>query len=289
MEAFDMNIEMTEEEEGLKQLQKIELENLKKIIEICEENNLRYFLIGGSLIGVIRHHGFIPWDDDVDIGLPRPDYNKFVKIAKKYLPEHMDIKTLTSEPNYKCYFTRLINNRRKIYWEHGQYTAVIGVWTDVFPIDGLPTNPIHRKLHVFNVNLHKALYKFTQIDYVTTNKKRPIYEKVLIKFAMLTHIGKLLSPEKTLQKLDWILQKYDYDKAQYVWNFSGCYGKREIVPKYQLGGERKDTFEGLSVSIPEGAEDYLMNIYGDYMKLPPIEERTSHPIKFVNEKGENSI
>lgn len=266
----------------LKTLQEIELENLKKIIEICEVNNLRYFLIGGSLIGVLRHNGFIPWDDDIDIGLPRPDYNKFVQIVKNYLPDHMDSQTLTSDPNYKCYFTRLINNRKKIYWEHGQYTAIIGVWTDVFPIDGLPDNSICRKLHVLNVNLHKALYKFTQIDYVTTNKQRPFYEKVLIEFAMLTHIGKILSPDKTLKALDTVLQKYDYDKAKYVWNFSGCYGKKEIVPKYQLSGNRKGLFEGLSVNIPEGAEDYLTSIYGDYMQLPPIEKRKSHAIKFVD-------
>lgn len=278
-----MSVEMIEKEEGLKQLQKIEVENMKKIIEICEENNLRYFLIGGSLIGVIRHQGFIPWDDDVDIGLPRPDYNKFVKIAKKYLPEYMDIKTMTSEPNYKCYYTRVINNRKKIYWEHGQYTAVIGIWTDVFPFDGLPNNKIQRKLHVFNAFLHKALYKFTQIDYVSTNKKRPFYEKVLIKFAMLTHIGKLLSPEKTLLKLDHVLQKYDYDKSEYVWNFAGGYGTREIVPKWQLSGEREGTFENLTVNIPEKSEEYLTSIYGDYMELPPVEKRQSHAIRFANE------
>lgn len=278
------NIQMTPnvDARNLKILQEIELENLKKIIEICDANSLRYFLIGGSLIGVLRHHGFIPWDDDIDIGLPRPDYNKFVKIVKQYLPEHMDVKTMSSDPNYKCYFTRLINNRKKIYWEHGQYTAVIGVWTDIFPIDGLPTNSLHRKLHVLHVNIRKALYKFTQAEYLTTNKKRPLYESALIKFAMITHIGKLLSPDKTLSSLDKVLQKYNFDKAKYVWNFSGCYGKREIVPKYQLSGNRKGMFEGLVVNIPESAEDYLTSIYGDYMKLPPVEERKSHAIRFVD-------
>lgn len=267
---------------NLRVLQEIELENLKKVIEICEANHLRYFLIGGSLIGVLRHQGFIPWDDDIDIGIPRPDYNRFIKIVKQYLPEYMDSKTMTSDPNYKCYFTRLINNRKKIYWEHGQYTAVIGIWTDVFPIDGLPSSWLGRQLHVLNVYYHKVLYKFTQIDYVTTNKKRPLYERVLIKFAMLTHIGKMLSADRTLRALDDTLQKYDYDKARYVWNFSGCYGRREIVPKYQLSGERKGCFEGLQVNIPEGAEDYLTAIYGDYMQLPPVESRKSHDIQFAD-------
>ena len=273
-----------EQSAQLKLLQGIELENLRMLMEICEKNHLRYYLIGGSLLGAMRHRGFIPWDDDIDVGLPRPDYNRFVQIAKEYLPAHMDVKTMTSDPNYKCYFTRLINNKKKIYWDHGQYTAVIGVWMDVFPLDGLPENPLLRKLQVFRVKLAKALYKFTQIDYVSTNRtNRPLSERVLIRFAQLTRIGKLMNADKRLQKLDRALQRYDYDTSAYAWNFSGCYGKREIVPHIQLGGSRTAEFEGLRVSIPEAAEDYLTSIYGDYMKLPPEDQRRSHEVRFAEE------
>ena len=273
-----------EQSAQLKLLQEIELENLRMLMEICEKNHLRYYLIGGSLLGAMRHKGFIPWDDDIDVGLPRPDYNRFVQIAKDYLPAHMDIKTMTSDPNYKCYFTRLINNKKKIYWDHGQYTAVIGVWMDVFPLDGLPENPLLRKLQVFRVKLNKALYKFTQIDYVTTNRtNRPFSERFLIRFAQLTHIGRLMDADRRLKKLDRALQRYDYDTSDYAWNFSGCYGKREIVPHIQLGGSRTAEFEGMQVSIPEAAEDYLTSIYGDYMKLPPEDQRRSHEVRFAEE------
>ena len=273
-----------EQSAQLKLLQEIELENLRMLMEICEKNHLRYYLIGGSLLGAMRHKGFIPWDDDIDVGLPRPDYNRFVQIAKGYLPDHMDVKTMTSDPNYKCYFTRLINNKKKIYWDHGQYTAVIGVWMDVFPLDGLPENPLLRKLQVFRVKLNKALYKFTQIDYVSTNRtNRPLSERVLIRFAQLTRIGRLMNADRRLEKLDQALQRYDYDASAYAWNFSGCYGKREIVPHIQLGGSRTAQFEGMQVSIPEAAEDYLTSIYGDYMKLPPEDQRRSHEVRFAEE------
>ena len=273
-----------EQSAQLKLLQEIELENLRMLMEICEKNHLRYYLIGGSLLGAMRHKGFIPWDDDIDVGLPRPDYNRFVQIAKSYLPDHMDVRTMTSDPNYKCYFTRLINNKKKIYWDHGQYTAVIGVWMDVFPLDGLPDNPLLRKLQVFRVKLAKALYKFTQIDYVSTNRtNRPLSERVLIRFAQLTRIGRLMNADRRLQKLDRALQRYDYDTCAYAWNFSGCYGKREIVPHIQLGGSRTAQFEGMQVSIPEAAEDYLTSIYGDYMKLPPEDQRKSHEVRFAEE------
>lgn len=270
--------------EQLKLLQQIELENLRMLMQICEENHLRYYLIGGSLLGAMRHGGFIPWDDDIDVGLPRPDYNRFVQIAKGYLPPHMDVKTMTSDPNYKCYFTRLINNRRKIYWDHGQYTAVIGVWMDVFPIDGLPKGKLERSLHVFRVKLLKALYKFTQIDYVTTNREnRPFAERFLIRFAQITRVGRLLNADARLRSLDRALQRYDYDASPYAWNFSGCYGKREIVPHNQLGGSRSAQFEGMEVSIPEAAEAYLTSIYGDYMQLPPEDQRRSHEVRFAEE------
>ncbi len=273
--------------EQLKLLQQIELENLRMLMRICEENHLRYYLIGGSLLGAMRHRGFIPWDDDIDVGLPRPDYNRFVRIAKGYLPAHMDVKTMTSDPNYKCYFTRLINNRRKIYWDHGQYTAVIGVWMDVFPIDGLPEGKLARNLHVFRVKCLKALYKFTQIDYVTTNRtNRPFAERFLIRFARLTRVGRLLNADRRLQSLDRALQRYDYDSSAYAWNFSGCYGKREIVPRIQLGGSRTAEFEGMRVSIPEAAEAYLTSIYGDYMRLPPEDQRRSHEVRFAEEESE---
>ena len=273
-----------EQSAQLKLLQEIELENLRMLMEICEKNHLRYYLIGGSLLGAMRHRGFIPWDDDIDVGLPRPDYNRFVQIAKEYLPAHMDVKTMTSDPNYKCYFTRLINNKKKIYWDHGQYTAVIGVWMDVFPLDGLPDNPLLRKMQVFRVKLAKALYNFTQIDYVSTNRtNRPLSERVLIRFAQLTRIGRLMNADRRLQKLDRALQRYDYDTCAYAWNFSGCYGKREIVPHIQLGGSRTAQFEGMQVSIPEAAEDYLTSIYGDYMKLPPEDQRRSHEVRFAEE------
>ena len=272
-----------QKDSDLKIIQKLELENLDVLISICSKYNLRYYLIGGSLIGVLRHKGFIPWDDDIDVGLPRTDYNEFVKVVANELPDYMAAKTMTSDPNYKCYYTRLINNKKKIYWDHGQYKAKIGIWMDVFPLDGLPNNTITRKMHVFNVNVHKAIYKFSQINYITTNKSRPFIERFLIKFAMVTHVGNFIDADKSLRSLDRILQKYDYDTQNWAWNFSGCYGKREQVPKIQLGGKRKGYFENREVSIPEEAEHYLDNIYGNWRELPPVEKRVSHAIEFVEE------
>lgn len=268
-------------DQQLKLLQDCELETFKLFKKICDENNIRYYMIGGTLIGVIRHQGFIPWDDDIDVGLPRSDYNRFLEVAPNYLPEYMDLKTKSSDPNFKCYFTRFINNKKKIYWDQGQYIAKIGIWMDVFPIDGLPNNKLLREIQVLKVYWWKMLYKFTQIDYIMTNRERSKMEWILIKFAQITRIGNFLSADGTLNMLDKQLQKYDFDKCNYAWNYSGGHGLKEIMPKRLWAGKRTGVFEGLEVSIPENTEEHLTYIFGDYMKVPPENERVTHAIRFV--------
>ena len=271
-------------DEKIKILQKMELENLIFFKRICEENHLRYYLVGGTLIGVMRHQGFIPWDDDIDVAMPRPDYNKFLEIVSTYLPDNLEIKSKTSEPNFKCYFTRLINNKKKIYWNQGQYVASIGIWMDIFPVDGLPNNILLRYIHILGIYWYKMIYKFTQIDYVMTNKKRNVIETILIKFAKITRIGKLFSGEKVLDKIDKKLQKYDYEKSKYLWNYAGGHGLKEVMKRDWWGGkERTGTFEGMTVMIPEKSEEHLTYLFGDYMKLPPENERYTHKIEFVED------
>ena len=230
-----------EKNETLAKLQRIELKTLKQIARICEAENIRYFIIGGTLIGALRHKGFIPWDDDVDVGIPRDDYNRFVQVAKKYLPDNYEVRTMDSSRTYKCYYTRVVDNDMKILWDHGQYKAEIGVWTDVFPLDGLPSGKLRRKLHVFRLNAIKALYKFTQIDNVSTNLKRPFVERALIRFAMATRVGRLFNGDKLLQMLDRALQKYNFDRCEYMFNYSGCYrGPRDRTARLLRRGADGD-------------------------------------------------
>lgn len=263
---------------SLAKLQAIELKTLKQIARICEAEHIRYFIIGGTLIGAMRHKGFIPWDDDVDVGIPRDDYNRFIRVARKYLPDNYEVRTMDSSRTYKCYYTRVVDNDMKILWDHGQYKAEIGVWADVFPLDGLPSNRLQRKLHVFLLNGIKMLYKFTQIDNVSTNLDRPFIERALIHIAMATRVGRFFDGDGLLHRLDRWLQKYNFDKCDYVFNYSGCYRNREIAPRAFFDGVQMIPFEDMYVSAPSGADGYLRNVYGDYMQMPPPEKQVSHHV-----------
>ncbi len=105
-------------DDSLKKLQKLELEMLLKIVDICEKNNITYYLFGGTLIGAVRHEGFIPWDDDIDLGMPRPDYEKFLEIAESELGENYDLLTPFKNPKYQFSFSKVIKLPCLHTWHH---------------------------------------------------------------------------------------------------------------------------------------------------------------------------
>ena len=119
----------------LRRLQLVELDIMKIFSEICEKNNLRYFLVGGTMLGAVRHKGFIPWDDDMDVGMPRPDYEKFLQIVRNNLPEGYSFLNYKQDEEYKRYFSRIVNNKVKIYNASNTKTIVENAWLDIFPFD----------------------------------------------------------------------------------------------------------------------------------------------------------
>lgn len=271
-----MGAEVTMETE-LKKLQKVELNMLKEIHTICEAHRIKYFLIAGTLLGAVRHGGFIPWDDDIDIGMPRPDYDKFAQIARQKLPEYMDIQAYNSHNYYPINFIKVIDKRTRLT-EEAYSERVSGVFIDVFPIDGSPNNRILRKLHYLHVKIYRLL-----IAYCCYNESiiKDNGLKRMIKLSIM-HIVKILEKLGFLKisylhkKMDKLLKKYDYDSSLIVCNYLGGWGQREFVPKEYIGIGAPIMFEGHVFWGVEKPHEYLVKVYGDYMKLPPEEERESH-------------
>ena len=126
-----------EDNSQLRALQLVELEIMKIFVNICERHQLRYIMIGGTMLGAIRHKGFIPWDDDIDVGMPRADYEKFLQIVRAELPADYDFLNYKQNPEYLRYFSRIVDTRVKVTNASYTDTLVEHAWIDIFPLDGL--------------------------------------------------------------------------------------------------------------------------------------------------------
>ena len=252
-------------------LKHIELDIFKNYIYICEKYKLRYYILGGTALGAVRHKGFIPWDDDIDVGMPRYDYEKFLEVAPKELPEYLFLQTNITDKNYPLNFAKIRNSNTSFIETRTQNIKMNhGIYIDVFPLDGYPS--------------FKAIAKMRQtLDIVISKSIKNIffYEKH-IKKTLAGHINDIISHvffkdyRKAVKLRDKLLKKYDYEKCDIVANYCGAWGLKEVMPKSYFGNGTIGEFEGLKVMLPYDYDKYLTSLYGDYMTPPPPEKRISH-------------
>lgn len=249
----------------------------KMVIDICEKHNLRYYMLGGTFLGAVRHKGFIPWDDDVDLGMPRPDYEKFLELVKTELDPRYKVTNFTFGGSNQ-YFTQVLDLKTKIKMTANLNSYDYNIWIDIFPLDGMPNNPLLRKIHKYKLLYRKMLIQFSDFENRINLKviNRPLHERILIKIAIKTKIGRFLDTQKCLLKIDKTLKKYNYDDCDYVVNFFGAYKFKEMFPKSYYGKGRLYKFEDIEMVGAEEYDKILTQMYGDYMKLPPENERGVH-------------
>ena len=265
---------------SLRQLQLVVLENMRLFSEICDKHQLRYYLVGGSMLGAIRHHGFIPWDDDMDVGMPRPDYEKLLLIASDELPEGYSFLNYKQNKQYKRYFSRVVNDKVKIINASNTNKIEENAWLDIFPLDGMPDGILKRKIHFWYMTVIRFFYHASCFNELV-NLYRPgraWYLRAAIKFISITHIGCHMDTKKLMSKLEKELMKYPYDNAKYMVSFFGAYMEKEIVDKTLLGKGRKYQFETLMLNGPEKYDEFLTHFYGDYMRPPEDSEKDKHNI-----------
>ena len=249
----------------LQELKEIELEMLKLFVEVCKKLNLRYYVIGGTVLGTVRHKGFIPWDDDIDVGMPREDYEVFLKKAQELLPEQYFVQTCFTDKEFPANFCK-IRNSNTTFIETSVKNRQMnhGAYIDVFPLDWHPDNK--KDIKIFNL---KNKYYLFVIARSYHKKKKKNYKQF---------VGKILtmftSVKRGLKKRDKLL-KSNKGKT-YLANYSGAWGEKEIMPAcwYDSGVELE--FEGVKVVAPKEYDAWLTQVYGDYMQFPPEEKRVSH-------------
>lgn len=251
---------------------------LREFISICKANNLVYFCCGGTAIGAIRHHGMIPWDDDVDVFMPRPDYDKFIQIAQNKLSSDYELVTPYTYHDYPLYFAKLCNKHTTLM-EEEDTPCIYGLFIDIFPIDGAPDDMDQARLMESKFRKIK-----NRLEAISTHNTFAEYISLLTKPKEWGRfVGKTFGfffrsfyRKRLLGQLNAICYRYNYADSNIVAVYCGSYGPKEVFPKSWLDGSVTFTYEGMEVSLPKGYDNYLRQYYGDYMQLPPEENRISH-------------
>ncbi len=254
-------------QDSVEKLQKIELDIFREVISVCEKLHLKYFLLGGTLLGAVRHQGFIPWDDDIDIGMMREDYEVFLAKAQELLPKHLFLQTNQTD-NWPANFAKIRNsNTTFVETSVGKREMNHGVYIDIFPLDFYPTCKIKQMFFGFKNKIY--VEKISSI--FTGGTSLHGWRKGLVNC-----VASLICPtvEIALKKRERLFKKQK--QSLLVANHCGAWGKKEIVPVEWYGDGCELSFEGLRVRAPIHYEKWLTQVYGDYMQLPPEEKRVTH-------------
>lgn len=266
-------------EKNLSPLQVRLLEMMKWFHQFCVEHDLRYFCLGGTMLGAQRHHGFIPWDDDIDVGLPRRDYEKLMELMKDDNYDPFVLETPYSRnadycyPYSKLYDTRttLIENRRK--------DVVRGIFIDVFPLDGIGET---EQESIHNYKRINKKYNMLLTTVCGIRRERSWYKNLAV-LAVRCIPSYFLSYKRLMMELDRLCALVDYDSSTWVCNCLGAWRFREAMERKYYGNPLLYQFEDIQVYGVEKYNDYLTRLYGDWRQLPPVEkQKTHHDFIYLN-------
>lgn len=246
----------------LEEMRAIQLDMLIKVDAFCRKRGLRYSLGGGTLLGAVRHHGYIPWDDDIDIMMPRPDYEIFLKEFE--VGSHLVVQSYLNDDTYSFLFAKVYDNRTVLI-EEG---AINGIYIDVFPIDGAPSEKDWYSYIEKMDKLQRQLQKVTKF-YKFQNKKF-LKLKYWIKYIYYP------SREKTIKRLDSFFNSYTFEESLFAGAITGRYGKNELMSAEIFRNYTTMQFEGFFFSCITNYDSYLTKHYGDYMQIPSKEKQISN-------------
>lgn len=271
---------MQEDKFNLKPIWQACLEIYKEVAKICERHGLRYYATDGTALGAVRHKGYIPWDDDFDISMPRPDYEKFKEYANTELPKHLRFWNYKTVPDFIFLFGKVQDTRREVVEEMERQVGHLlsnGSYIDIFPIDGYPESKTEILWMKYSTIFPKCIVRF---------KCMRFREQQSLKGRFSWAVGALLSlclpwvkPTGCLAYCERLVSKHPFDSSKF--NGRTCSNvtvlRRAPLKREAWGTPMPSQFEDTQVMLPSDVDAHLRNEYykWDYMQLPPEKDR--HP------------
>lgn len=268
---------------SLNELQDVLYDILKVFAKFCDENGLRYYLFGGTLLGAVRHNDFIPWDDDVDVSMPRPDYDKFIVLTKDSPWEYYEVKQYT-QPFIKMVDTRTVMEERLVRESLNSQSVFI----DIFPIDGLPSSKKKQIQHFKRIVKLKQHLIYNVVDpFKSLSNNSTNSSKKIIKYAIYT-IFSWGNHKWFRDALNNEAKRYPYEKSEYVSVSIWGWAEKDISKKNVLENRVAIKFRDSMFWCQGDYIESLKKKYGDYLKLPPEDERPPfHGICYWKDKEDN--
>lgn len=264
-------------QEQLSEFKRHVLKVAKTFDAFCTENELRYFALAGTAIGALRHKGFIPWDDDIDFVMPRPDYERFLELASKSLPKDFEVLSHKNNSEYHLQFAKMCDANTSLLVDSRSH-CMMGAFVDIFPIDGMPDTDEEGRKKFFNDFLKKRMRAYSnRLHYHFSDYLHSLYRcdwqailyQICSDWYHLTNCS-----DDPYDECDEITMGNGFDESEYVAYFGTNHGPKVISPRKWFDDFYYVPFENIKLRMPIGIDDYLRQVYGnDYMQLPPESKR----------------
>lgn len=249
------------------------LEILEVIQQVCEQHGLRYYMIDGTLIGAVRHKGFIPWDDDMDIGMPRPDYERLIAHAAEWFPKRYELVCFENDPSYPLHFAK-VQDAESTLVERPHLYYLGGVYVDLFPIDGAPTQVWKQKLWNFRYQFLRKMLYFSYRDPYRHGHGPSSWVPLLTR--------KIMPMAGWQRAVKRCMLEYKFDECEYA-SVNHNDGLGAMIPKREaLGDPTPIEFEGRMLWGLKDNHYYLSKLFGDYMTPPPADKIHQHCFFFMD-------